>query len=56
MLEPYAGPETLTEGLDWEAEQGKKAFGAVMKSEDAGKEFFEKSPEDDEMEGEDEVL
>lgn len=30
LLEPYAGLELLTEGLDWEAEQGRKAYESVM--------------------------
>lgn len=30
IIEPYSQEERLTEGLDWEAEQGEKAFWAVM--------------------------
>lgn len=30
VLEPYDGPGSLTEGLDWEAEQGKKGWESVM--------------------------
>jgi hypothetical protein len=29
VLNPYAGPHTLTEGLDWEAREGQRAFEAV---------------------------
>lgn len=36
VLEPYCSPELLTEGLDWEAEQGEKAFWAVMAGREAG--------------------
>lgn len=30
LVRSYPGEEVLTEGLDWEAEQGEKAFWAVM--------------------------
>lgn len=43
LVEPYNGQHMLTEGLDWEAEQGEKAFRAVMPEG----EFFPK-PEGDE--------
>jgi hypothetical protein len=44
MLEPYSGLEVLTEGLDWEAEQGEKAFWSVVGSREVedGKGFFDK--------------
>jgi len=54
--EPYSGLEVLTEGLDWEAEQGEKAFWSVMghvELED-GKGFFDKV-EDEGGEDEDEL-
>lgn len=47
LVQPYAGEHMLTEGLDWEAAQGEKAFRAV--APDA--EFFPKPEgEDDEDE------
>ena len=56
ILQPYAGSETLTDGLDWEAEQGEKAFWTIMgRQDDAedGKGFFDRTeadePEDDEL-------
>jgi hypothetical protein len=45
--------EILTEGLDWEAEQGEKAFWSVMGSKgevEEGKGFFDKV--EDEGQGE----
>lgn len=30
LVQPYSGQHMLTEGLDWEAEQGEKAFRAVL--------------------------
>jgi len=56
MLEPYSGLEVLTEGLDWEAEQGEKAFWAVVGSGEVedGKGFFDKV--EDEGAGEDDEL
>ena len=47
--------EVLTEGLDWEAEQGEKAFWRVIGDKEAveeGKGFFDKV--EDEGPGEDE--
>lgn len=45
LVEPYAGSHMLTEGLDWEAEQGERAFRAVL----PGGEYFPK-PEGEEDE------
>lgn len=45
LVEPYAGSHMLTEGLDWEAEQGERAFRAVLPDG----EFFPK-PEGEEDE------
>jgi hypothetical protein len=42
----------LTEGLDWEATQGERAFTAVAGGDEHG--FFEKAEEDDEEDGDDE--
>jgi len=44
MLEPYGGLDVLTEGLDWEAEQGEKAFWAVVGDGEVedGKGFFDR--------------
>lgn len=44
ILETYRGMEVLTEGLDWEAEQGEKAFWAVVGNAEVedGKGFFDK--------------
>ena len=56
ILETYSGMEVLTEGLDWEAEQGEKAFWAVVGNWEVedGKGFFDKvedegAEEDDEL-------
>jgi len=49
VLSPYAGTEELTEGLDWEAQQGRKAFEAVVGSGENALEFFEKSEDDVEV-------
>ncbi|WRT65664.1 uncharacterized protein IL334_002609 [Kwoniella shivajii] len=49
ILEPYIGDYMLTEGLDWEAKQGEKAYYAIMGRE--GKGFFEKDPTDEEEMG-----
>lgn len=51
QLLPYQGSEILTEGLDWEAEQGEAAFWAVMGDKETvpegeGKRFFEKKAEE----------
>ena len=56
MLEPYGGLDVLTEGLDWEAEQGEKAFWAVVGSGEVedGKGFFDKV-EDEGAEGDNEL-
>jgi hypothetical protein len=57
VLEPYSGLEIITEGLDWEAEQGEKAFWRVMGGKDSveeGKGFFDKT-EADEGAGEEEL-
>jgi hypothetical protein len=56
MLDPYSGLEVLTEGLDWEAEQGEKAFWAVVGSREVedGKGFFDKV-EDEGVEEENEL-
>jgi len=56
VLEPYSGLEVLTEGLDWEAEQGEKAFWSVMGDAELedGKGFFDKV-EDEGGEDEDEL-
>ncbi len=35
VLDGYQGAGTLTEGLDWEAEQGRKAWEAVMRGDEA---------------------
>lgn len=50
LLNPYPGSETLTEGLDWEAEQGEKAFWAVMGGQDDvedGRGFFDRTEADE---------
>lgn len=50
LLNPYAGSMTLTEGLDWEAEQGEKAFWAVMGGQENiedGKGFFDRTEADE---------
>jgi len=56
VLEPYSGLEVLTEGLDWEAEQGEKAFWSVVGDGEVedGKGFFDKV-EDEGVEEEDEL-
>lgn len=48
LLSSYFGLDSLTEGLDWEAEQGRKAYSAVMGIEEEEKEFFEKAAQDEE--------
>ncbi|WWC68661.1 uncharacterized protein I206_102593 [Kwoniella pini CBS 10737] len=49
-LKPYGGKELLTEGLDWEAQQGEEAFYAVMGRSECVKGFFEKDiSEEEEM-------
>lgn len=53
-LIPYAGCEGLTEGLDWEAEQGRKAFEAIMGVGEGVKGFFEKNENEGE-EGEEDA-
>lgn len=59
VVESYSQGESITEGLDWEAEQGEKAFWAVMGDKDkleAGvKGWWEKDGEVEEGEGEEEV-
>jgi hypothetical protein len=50
ILRPYDGTELLTEGLDWEAEQGQSAYWNVMGREEGVRDYFEKN----EGEGEDE--
>lgn len=44
LLDPYSGLEVLTEGLDWEAEQGETAFWKVIGDGEVedGKGFFDK--------------
>lgn len=57
QLCPYGGQEGLTEGLDWEAEQGEKAFWRVVGGKEGveeGKGFFQKT-EADEPDGDDEL-
>jgi hypothetical protein len=51
LLSPYTGLEGLTEGLDWEAVQGRAAYSAVMGDEETEKEFFEKVLEEGADEG-----
>lgn len=48
-LTPYSGPHTLTEGLDWEAEQARKAFTAVVgeKEGQEGNIFFERQEDEE---------
>ncbi|KAK4688078.1 Rab proteins geranylgeranyltransferase component A, partial [Tremellales sp. Uapishka_1] len=51
VLDPYHGTEQLTEGLDWESEQGEKAFWGVMGDRESlgeGKGYFVKAEEEDE--------
>lgn len=58
VLDPYSGGEQLTEGLDWEAEQGEAAFWAVKGGKEKVEEgmgFFERKMEEGEGEGEDEL-
>jgi hypothetical protein len=53
VLQPYRGPHTLTEGVDWEAAQGEAAFWAVMGGKDKveeGKGFFERTDADEQEE------
>ena len=50
LIQPYAGFGSLTEGLDWEAEQGKKAYELIMGVGPGIRLFFEK----EEGEGEEE--
>ena len=54
ILSPYTGTEELTEGLDWEARQGRIAYEAVMGSGADVPDLFEKN-EDDAAEGQDEL-
>lgn len=42
LLEPYAGLESLTESLDWEAEQGRKAYESVIGLGEGCTPFFER--------------
>jgi len=51
VLAPYAGTEGLTEGLDWEADQGRRAYEKIMENGQGIKEFFEKGEEDEGEEG-----
>lgn len=47
VLNPYSDLEILTEGLDWEAEQGEKAFWKVMgEGVENGIGFFDKIEEE----------
>ncbi len=53
VLYPYPDNELLTEGLDWEAEQGEKAFWSAMDGREAvgvedGKGFFDRKAEEGE--------
>ena len=43
LLNPYSGDQQLTEGLDWEAEQGRAAYGTIMGTAEHVKVFFEKT-------------
>ena len=58
-LDPYSGPDTLTEGLDWEAEQGEAAFWAVMggggDTAEDGQGFFDKTEADETAEDEEDL-
>jgi hypothetical protein len=42
----------LTEGLDWEAEQGRKAYEAIVGVSEGTEEFFAKNEGEDEGGGE----
>ena len=53
VLQPYAGSEEMTEGLDWEAEQGKAAYMTIMGEGEGVKDFFEKDEEEGGEEGND---
>lgn len=53
MIDPYAGLEGLTDGLDWEAEQGRRAYETIMLAE-GDSPFFVKG-EEEIGEGEDEL-
>lgn len=58
LLNPYSGLESLTEGLDWEAEQGEAAFWAVTgepQTVEEGKGFFDKTEADEEVEDADDM-
>lgn len=58
VLSPYAGSNTLTEGLDWEAEQGEKAFWEIMGPKDdveEGNGFFDKTEADEQGDEADEL-
>ena len=58
VIEPYSGSETMTEGLDWDAEQGAKAFWRIMGEPDgvlqegAWRGFFESSVAEEQAEEE----
>lgn len=54
VLAPYAGREGLTEGLDWEAEQGKRAYDAVMGIGEGVRGFFENDAGEGEGEADEE--
>ncbi|OCF44472.1 rab escort protein [Kwoniella heveanensis CBS 569] len=57
VLSPYGGDNLLTEGLDYEAEQGERAFHRVVRQmgeEIGGKQFFEKEVSEEEELGLDE--
>lgn len=53
LLEPYAGLELLIEGLDWEAEQGRKAYERVIGLGEGCTPFFERK-EGEEVDDEEE--
>lgn len=58
IVMPFAGLETMTEGLDWDAEQGAKAFWQIMGQPDgalqegAWRGFFESAAAEEQAEDE----
>ena len=60
QLHPYSGNQQLTEGLDWETEQGEAAFWTVVggkkETSEEGSGFFEKLDQGEEAEESDDLL
>ncbi|WWD16550.1 hypothetical protein CI109_100977 [Kwoniella shandongensis] len=52
VLRPYGDAELLTEGLDWEAKEGERAYYAIMgEGTEEGRGFFEKGESEEEEMG-----